>query len=46
MLLASGAADALSGRWVDVADDLAAVAARSDAVLEGDLYQLRRRKLG
>ena len=45
VFLASGRADALSGRWVDAADDLAAIASWADEVADADLFQLRRRKL-
>jgi NAD(P)-dependent dehydrogenase (short-subunit alcohol dehydrogenase family) len=45
VFLAGGAADALSGRWLDATDDLAAIAARADVVASDDLYQLRRTKL-
>jgi NAD(P)-dependent dehydrogenase (short-subunit alcohol dehydrogenase family) len=41
--LASGQADGLSGRFVHVTDDLAALAARSSEIVEHDLYQLRYR---
>ncbi|GAA4983593.1 SDR family NAD(P)-dependent oxidoreductase [Actinopolymorpha pittospori] len=44
VFLASGRADALSGRWVDAADDLAEIARRTDEVADADLFQLRRRK--
>lgn len=43
VFLASGKADALSGRFVHVTDDLAALASRSDEIVERDLYQLRHR---
>jgi NAD(P)-dependent dehydrogenase (short-subunit alcohol dehydrogenase family) len=45
VFLASGRADALSGRWIDSTDDLAAIAERAGEVRDGDLFQLRRRKL-
>jgi NAD(P)-dependent dehydrogenase (short-subunit alcohol dehydrogenase family) len=45
LYLASGAADALSGRWLDSQDDLPLVAASAEAVKAGELFQLRRTKL-
>jgi NAD(P)-dependent dehydrogenase (short-subunit alcohol dehydrogenase family) len=45
VVLGSGRADALSGRWVDAADDLAAIADRAAEVAAGELFQLRRTKL-
>jgi NAD(P)-dependent dehydrogenase (short-subunit alcohol dehydrogenase family) len=43
--LASGRADALSGRFIDVADDLAKLLERLDEVKSDNLYTLRVRKL-
>ena len=43
--LASGRADALSGRFIDVSDDLAKLLERLDEVKSDDLYTLRVRKL-
>jgi len=43
--LASGRADALSGRFIDVSDDLAKLLERLDDVKSSDLYTLRVRKL-
>ena len=43
--LASGRADALSGRFIDVAEDLAKLVGRLDEVKRGDLYTLRVGKL-
>ena len=43
--LASGRADALSGRFIDVADDLAKLLERLDEVKRDNLYTLRVRKL-
>jgi len=43
--LASGRADALSGRFIDVSDDLAKFLERLDEVKRDDLYTLRVRKL-
>ncbi|MGO8734209.1 MAG: SDR family NAD(P)-dependent oxidoreductase [Terriglobia bacterium] len=43
--LASGRADALSGRFIDVSDDLAKLLERLDEVKRDDLYTLRVRKL-
>jgi short chain dehydrogenase/Enoyl-CoA hydratase/isomerase len=45
VLLASGQADSLSGRWLDAADDIRGVALRAADVRAGDLFQLRRTKL-
>ena len=42
--LASGAADALSGRNIDVSDDVAQMAARAAEIQEHDLYVLRERR--
>jgi len=44
-LLASGQADELSGRWLDAADDIRAIAAQAADVRARDLFQLRRAKL-
>jgi NAD(P)-dependent dehydrogenase (short-subunit alcohol dehydrogenase family) len=41
--LASGAADVLSGRNIDVSDDVAQMVARADEIEERDLYVLRER---
>lgn len=41
--LASGAADALSGRYFSVNDNPAAITAETSAILESDLYKLRLR---
>jgi hypothetical protein len=43
--LASGRADALSGRFIDVSDDLAELLEQLDDVKSDDLYTLRVRKL-
>jgi NAD(P)-dependent dehydrogenase (short-subunit alcohol dehydrogenase family) len=43
LALASGAADALSGRFVTVFDDLAALVNRADEITTHDLYTLRLR---
>jgi NAD(P)-dependent dehydrogenase (short-subunit alcohol dehydrogenase family) len=43
LLLASGRADALSGRFISVRYDLADMIARSEAIRENDLYTLRLR---
>ena len=43
MFLASGQADALSGRFVDVDDDLDALVQQADALQRDDLYTLRLR---
>jgi NAD(P)-dependent dehydrogenase (short-subunit alcohol dehydrogenase family) len=43
--LASGRADALSGRLIDVADDLAKLQVRLEEVKRDDLYMLRVPKL-
>lgn len=40
--LASGRADALSGRWVDSVDDLGALVARVEEIRDRDLFHLRR----
>jgi 3-oxoacyl-[acyl-carrier protein] reductase len=42
--LASGAADILSGRNIDVSDDLAQLVARAPEIEQRDLYVLRERK--
>lgn len=44
VLLASGRADSLSGRWLDARDDLDAVVAGAATALRDDLYQLRPRR--
>lgn len=41
--LASGRADGLSGRFLDVNDDIAALAERVEQIQQDDLYALRRR---
>jgi NAD(P)-dependent dehydrogenase (short-subunit alcohol dehydrogenase family) len=41
--LASGAADVLSGRNIDVSDDVAQMVARASEIQEHDLYVLRQR---
>jgi hypothetical protein len=41
--LASGAADVLSGRNIDVSDDVPQMVARADEIEEHDLYVLRER---
>jgi NAD(P)-dependent dehydrogenase (short-subunit alcohol dehydrogenase family) len=43
--LAAGRADGLSGRFIDVSDDLAKLLGRLDEVKSADLYTLRVRKL-
>jgi NAD(P)-dependent dehydrogenase (short-subunit alcohol dehydrogenase family) len=43
--LASGRADALSGRFLAVSDDLAKLLERSEEIQTGELYALRVRKL-
>jgi hypothetical protein len=43
--LASGRADALSGRFIDVSDDLAKLLERVDEVKSNNLYTLCVRKL-
>jgi NAD(P)-dependent dehydrogenase (short-subunit alcohol dehydrogenase family) len=43
--LAAGRADALSGRFIDVSDDLAKLLGRWEEVKRDDLYTLRVRKL-
>jgi NAD(P)-dependent dehydrogenase (short-subunit alcohol dehydrogenase family) len=43
LTLASGAADALSGRFLDVQDDITALIARANDIRAQDLYTLRRR---
>jgi NAD(P)-dependent dehydrogenase (short-subunit alcohol dehydrogenase family) len=45
VLLAGGHADALSGRWIDAADDIAMIAAQAETVSADELFQLRRTKL-
>ena len=45
VLLASGQADELSGRWLDAADDIRGIALRASDVRAQDLFQLRRAKL-
>lgn len=42
--LASGAADALSGRNIDVSDDVAQMVARAAEIEENDLYVMRERE--
>jgi NAD(P)-dependent dehydrogenase (short-subunit alcohol dehydrogenase family) len=42
--LASGAADALSGRNIDVSDDVAQMVARAAEIQEHDLYVMRQRE--
>ena len=42
--LASGAADVLSGRSIDVSDDVAQMVARAAEIEEHDLYVLRERE--
>jgi NAD(P)-dependent dehydrogenase (short-subunit alcohol dehydrogenase family) len=43
--LAAGRADALSGRFIDVSDDLAKLLGRLDEIKRDDLYTLRVREL-
>ena len=43
--LARGQADALSGRYIDAHDDLAALVAGAAEIRRGDLYTLRLRPL-
>ena len=43
--LASGRADALSGRYLTVHDDVAALVERAAEIEQADLYTLRRREL-
>ena len=43
LLLASGQADALSGRYLSVYDDVPALIARAEEIRRGDLYTLRLR---
>ena len=43
LFLASGKADALSGRYVDVDDDLGALLKQADVIERDDLYTLRLR---
>jgi NAD(P)-dependent dehydrogenase (short-subunit alcohol dehydrogenase family) len=45
VLLASGQADELSGRWLDAADDIRGIAAQAEDVRTRELFQLRRAKL-
>jgi len=45
VLLASGQADGLSGRWLDAADDIRGIAAQAEDVRTRELFQLRRTKL-
>jgi NAD(P)-dependent dehydrogenase (short-subunit alcohol dehydrogenase family) len=45
VFLASGAADELSGRWLDAADDLPVLVSHAATVRTDDLFQLRRSKL-
>jgi NAD(P)-dependent dehydrogenase (short-subunit alcohol dehydrogenase family) len=45
VLLATGLADELSGRWLDAADDIRGIAAQAADVRAQDLFQLRRTKL-
>jgi len=42
--LASGAADVLSGRNIDVSDDVAHMVARAAEIQEHDLYVMRQRE--
>jgi hypothetical protein len=44
--LAQGEADALSGCFLSVRDDLSTLVARAGEIVAGDLYQLRLRRLG
>ncbi len=44
--IASGRADALSGRYIDATDDFAALLARADDIVREDLYTLRLARLG
>jgi NAD(P)-dependent dehydrogenase (short-subunit alcohol dehydrogenase family) len=45
LLLASGKADALSGRFLNVSDDIAGMLERVEEIQHDDLYTLRLRKL-
>jgi NAD(P)-dependent dehydrogenase (short-subunit alcohol dehydrogenase family) len=45
LYLASGRADALSGRYLTVHDDVAGLVARADEIRRDDLYTLRLREL-
>ena len=45
LYLASGAADALSGRMFSVGEDAAAAVGRAEEVLREELYVLRMRRL-
>jgi NAD(P)-dependent dehydrogenase (short-subunit alcohol dehydrogenase family) len=45
LFIASGAADALSGRYLTVFDDLASLAARAETIRRDDLLTLRLRQL-
>jgi hypothetical protein len=44
-LLASGKADALSGHFLNVSDDIAGMLERVEEIQHDDLYTLRLRKL-
>ena len=44
LFLASGAADALTGRYLTVFDDLNALAAAAETIRRDDLYTLRLRQ--
>ncbi len=44
LLLASGKADALSGRFINVADDLVSMIEQAEEIRRNDLYTLRLRK--
>jgi len=46
LFLASGRADALSGRYLTVDDDVAAMIARAEEIRQQDLYTLRLREPG
>ena len=41
LFLASGQADVLSGRYIDIDDDLDALVQQADAIQRDDLYTLR-----
>jgi NAD(P)-dependent dehydrogenase (short-subunit alcohol dehydrogenase family) len=43
-LLAAGAADRLSGRYIHVRDDIQELIRRADEIVQGDLYSLRLRQ--
>ena len=45
VLLASGQADELSGRWLDAVDDIRGIVTHAADVRARDLFQLRRAKL-